>query len=467
MTFPRMTFHRTIFWLHLLTGTIAGLVILVMSVTGVLLAFEPQIVDYFEQGFRQVTPPSPTATKLGMDAILAKVKEARPDARPIMVVGWSGPQGTVRVGFGRDDGVFVNPYTGELLGPGSKVHDAMHVIEDWHRWLGSRDVGRPVTGACNLAFLGLAITGIYIWWPRKWNRHVLRGSLLFDARLCGRARDWNWHNTIGFWCAPVLIVLTLTGVVMSYQWANDLLYRLTGTTPPPAAGMGPGGGMAPAPARPPGQREGQRPPDGRLRDAGPGRRDGERPRSAPGREPASVGALWARAEQQTSGWVSIFLRLPPRPGGPVTAFIQEPGPPGPGPNPRSLLTLDPFTAQVVKWEPYASANAGRKLRTWFRYLHTGETFGVAGQLVAGLASAGGVMLVWTGLALTWRRFFAWRARRADARRPRQGKSVLVEDAEAPIDLTAAPRLCPASPDVSSRHPPEAIRGRLVQLEVLS
>jgi hypothetical protein len=43
------------------------------------------------------------------------------------------------------------------------------------------------------------------------------------------------------------------------------------------------------------------------------------------------------------------------------------------------------------------------------------------------------MLVWTGLALTWRRFFAWRARRADARRPRQGKSVLVEDAEAPID----------------------------------
>ena len=65
-----------------------------------------------------------------------------------------------------------------VLGSGSRVHDAMHVIEDWHRWLGSRDVGRPYTGACNLAFLGLAISGLYLWWPRRWTRHVLRGSTL-------------------------------------------------------------------------------------------------------------------------------------------------------------------------------------------------------------------------------------------------------------------------------------------------
>jgi uncharacterized iron-regulated membrane protein len=128
---------------------------------------------------------------------------------------------------------------------------------------------------------------------------------------------------------------------------------------------------------------------------------------------------------------SIFLRLPARPGGPVTAFIQEPAPPGPGPTPRSLLTLDPFTAETVKWEPYAGANAGRKLRTWFRYLHTGEVFGVAGQLVAGLASAGGAMLVWTGLALAWRRFFAWNGSRAAARRA--GRGMAVKDAEPSAD----------------------------------
>ena len=307
-----MTVHRAIFWLHLATGTLAGLVILVMAVTGVLLAFEPQIVDYAERDFRQVTPPAPDARKLSMDTILARAKAARPDARPTAVVSWSDPGSTVRVAFSRDDGVFVNPYTGELLGSGSKVHDAMHVIEDWHRWLGSRDVGRPYTGACNLAFLGLAISGLYLWWPRRWTRHVLRGSTLFDAEPARPGPRLELAQPIGFWCAPVLIVLTVTGAVMSYQWANDLLYRLTGNEPPPAPGTGPAGGRA------------------------------ERPRSTPGREPASVAALWARAEQQVPGWTSIFLRLPPTAGRPGHGIHPRAGAarawsdPPLAPHPRSL-----------------------------------------------------------------------------------------------------------------------------------
>ncbi len=48
-------------------------------------------------------------------------------------------------------------------------------------------------------------------------------SVLISTRLRGKARDWNWHNVIGFWSSAVLIVLTLTAAVMSYPWANDLL----------------------------------------------------------------------------------------------------------------------------------------------------------------------------------------------------------------------------------------------------
>ena len=50
-----------------------------------------------------------------------------------------------------------------------------------------------------------------------------------------------------------------------------------------------------------------------------------------------------------------------------------------------------------------------------RFGHTGEVFGVPGQILAGLASAGGCVLVWTGFALAWRRFTAWRARRQRGR----------------------------------------------------
>jgi len=287
------------------------------------------------------------------------------------------------VGFGRDAALSMHPFTGAVLGPDSRAHDVLHVVEDWHRWLGSRDLGRPFTGACNLAFLGLGMSGLYLWWPRAWSRRAVRAVTVPDVRLRGKARDFNWHNSIGFWCAPVIIVITLTGAVMSYQWANDLLYRMTGNTPSPAGAPGGGAGAA----------RGHR-PEGRERSAAPA---------------IDLDALAARASGQASGWVAITLRLPQRPGGPVTAFIQEPA--TWHPSPRSVLTLDAATAQVVKWEPFAGADLGRTLRLLARVLHTGEVGGVLGQAIAGLASLGGVFLVCTGIALACRRARACTVRR--------------------------------------------------------
>ena len=70
--------------------------------------------------------------------------------------------------------------------------------------------------------------------------------IFFRRGLRGKARDFNWHNVIGFWCAPVLIVLTATGMVISYSWASNLVYTLTGSPRPVVAGRGggPGGGGA-------------------------------------------------------------------------------------------------------------------------------------------------------------------------------------------------------------------------------
>lgn len=66
----------------------------------------------------------------------------------------------------------------------------------------------------------------------------------------------------------------------------------------------------------------------------------------------------------------------------------------------------------MRFEPYASQPRGQKTRGWLRFVHTGEAFGAFGQTIAGLASAGAVMLVWTGLSLALRRFAACRRRRS-------------------------------------------------------
>ena len=235
----------------------------------------------------------------------------------------------------------------------------------------------PITGACNLAFLVLAISGVYLWWPRKWSWRKIRPVIFFQRNLSSRARNFNWHNTIGFWSSLLLIIITATGAVISYQWANNLLYRMTGSPIPAQQGA------ANRPASP-----------------GPALLAGS---------PDSLDGLWSRAEQQASGWQSITLRLPLREKAPVVFSIRE----GKAllKQASSELALQPGSGDIVRWEPYASVNAGRKARSWARFLHTGEAFGLAGQTVAGLASLGGSFLVWTGLSLALRRFRLWARRR--------------------------------------------------------
>ena len=376
--------HKIIFWTHLLAGVIAGLVIFIMSFTGVVLMYEPQISEYSEWNARWVTP-APEAKRLSLDELVATVRADNPDARPAVITMKSDPSASVAVNLGRENTIFINPYTGELLGGLSATHNLLHEIVDWHRWLGtegdSRAIGKAVTGACNLAFFWLAVTGVYLWWPHSWKWRGLKTSLIFNRRLTGKARDWNWHNVIGFWSSSVLVVLTLTAAVMSYPWANDLLYTLTGSEPPPRA-QGPTG-----------------PPQRARRGSG----KTEEQRIA--KPMANFDALLATAERQVPGWTILMMRFPPRPDGPVTVSISEPS--APHTFARSQLTLNRATAEVMKWEPYSENSAGRKLRTWFRGLHTGEAFGFFGQTIAGLASLGGCFLVWTGLAMAWRRFRSW------------------------------------------------------------
>ena len=88
----------------------------------------------------------------------------------------------------------------------------------------------------------------------------------------------------------------------------------------------------------------------------------------------------------------------------MVASIEEPA--AWGPRRRSQLSLDPATAETVKWEPYSGQSRGKQWRSWIVPLHTGRAWGPAGQTVAALAAAGAVLLVWTGLAMALRRFFA-------------------------------------------------------------
>ena len=107
-------------------------------------------------------------------------------------------------------------------------------------------------------------------------------------------------------------------------------------------------------------------------------------------------------------WKTISVALP-APNAPRVVLTLDSGDGG-QPQKRATLTLDRRTGETVRWEPYSSQSPGRRARTWLRFAHTGEVYGLVGQTLAGLVTAGGAVLVWTGLALALRRFTAWRRR---------------------------------------------------------
>jgi uncharacterized iron-regulated membrane protein len=383
-----MSLRKIVFWLHLTAGCLAGGVILIMSVTGVLLAYERQITRWPDRGFRSTATG---AVRLPMEDMLARAIEQN-QAPPTTVVLRADPWAPAEVSFGRDHVLLVDTYSGAVLGEASPgIRAFFQRMEAWHRWLGAsnenRAMGRAITGACNFLFLLLVVSGPFLWIPRKWLWRNVRAVAWFRGGLSGKARDYNWHNVIGLWCAVPLFLIVLSGVVMSYPWANNLLYRMTGNEPP-AQGGGQGGNA--------------------------NARSGRGSRDDAGRAPNLVGpnALWTRAEQQVPGWQSLTLRLQPSGRGPATFTIDTGN--GGRPDQRSQLTLNRGTAEVVRWEPFSSYNAGRQLRSWFRFLHTGEAGGIAGETIAGIASTGATVLVWTGIWLACRRLVRSRKRKREA-----------------------------------------------------
>jgi uncharacterized iron-regulated membrane protein len=393
-----MKLRSFIFWPHLIAGVTAGLIIFLMCVTGVLLTYERQLIAWADSGFRSLKPAN-DARPLPLDVLLDRVRGAHPDLTPTAVTVRSDEGAAVAV-VANQRTLYVDRYSGSVVGEASRsgVRKFMADLRAWHRWLAVEGDGRPVaraiTGWSNFLFLFIVCSGFYLWFPRKWTWAQIRSVVIFNPGARGKARDFNWHNVIGSWCVVPLFIVVLSALPISFGWFNALVYRAVGETAPAPAG---GGGGA----------------EGRARARG----DNERSRGTTAATPTlSLDALWTRAESQVPGWRSVSLRVPAA-GAPAVFTIDKGD--GGQPHLRSTLTLNSRTGEMTRYESFGDLTLGRRIRNTMRFAHTGEVLGIPGQTVAGIVSAGGAVLAWTGLALALHRFRAWmgrRVRRSDSSR---------------------------------------------------
>lgn len=404
---PMQSIRRVLFWLHLAAGVAAGLVILMMSVTGVALTYQKQMQRWADLRGLHDVPPAQGALPLTADSLLATVV-ARTGKAPTSVTWRSAADMPVEVVTGRER-AYVSRYTGAVLSTGNQtMRDFMSAMTGWHRWFAlegeSRDLGRQATGISNVLFLGILLSGMWLWWPRRLSWRAFRNNAWFRSGLSSKARDFNWHHVLGAWSVLPLVVIVASGAVISYPWASALVYKAVGEAPPaPQSG-------------------------GDSRAGGQGGDAGDRaPRAV---AIPTVGDVAAQASRFEPAWRSASLAWPRSPKAPLV-FTLDAGTGG-EPQKRGSLTI-PRDGGAAEWKPFSTQTTGRRARSWMRFLHTGEALGVVGQTVAGLVSLAAVILVYTGLALSWRRLRAWMGRnsRDGARR---GREALIPNAELQLDL---------------------------------
>jgi uncharacterized iron-regulated membrane protein len=355
---------------------LTGAVILFLSVTGCILAFEKQIIAWQERGYRSATPDA-QASSLPLDRLVAIANSAT-GKRPSAAIVRADARAPTEIDFGRDQRLFLNRYTGAVLGGGAiRTRLFFDTVTGLHRWFGASPKNRPasraVQGTVDLMLLLLIISGGILWLPGRFHWQTLRTGIFLRPGLVGRAREWNQHRVVGLWLVFPIAVITMTGAIMAFGWATNLLFFVTSSP-------------LPEPARTATITQHRSRPISELK------------------QPVSfvnMQQVVDSAERQAVGWRILRIAVPDHEDRTMTVSIDflDNG----RPDQTVEMVADRRTGAILKSNTFSSHSLGSKLRLFTRSIHTGSAGGLAGQTAVGITSLGCCLLVWTGLSMFMRR----------------------------------------------------------------
>jgi uncharacterized iron-regulated membrane protein len=361
--------RKFLFWSHLVIGLIGGVFIFILCLTGAILAFEHQLIDWAEQDARAL-PPSETTPRLLPNELVASAAKVEP-ATPTNIEWFADPRMPVRIRYPEQKVVLVHGYTGEVLGRGATSTRAfLRWNFELHTNLTAKVAGHWLVSVANVGFVFLIASGVWLWWPRHWHWKALRNSVAIRFDLHGKARDWNWHNALAFWFFLPLAFIAVTGLVLSFgtvdQWWKEFASANLLAPPVPVK-----------PVEPP----------------------------AAASNASDLKGWLQNVEERYPAWRSIVLNGSgvPNKAGQYSLTVHEG-------MPRHRLAswsvkVDAQTHAVVLESDWSSEESKNRARAIARVGHTGELLGSWGQALGFLACLAGLVLVYTGFALSWRRFF--------------------------------------------------------------
>ncbi len=244
MAAGKSRFKKLIGQIHLWLGLTSGIIVIIISLTGCLFVFQKEISDIT---YRKTFYVNPAGSILPFSELQQRAQQAMGADKPInSVTTYKDPSkawefmaykanDTAITYFGvmeHYQSVFVDPHTGIVTGTRNYKYDFFSIVKyiHWSLLLNTK-YGQPVIGYATLIFVIMTITGLILWWPKKWNRANRRKSfrIKWDAKF--KRLNYDLHNVPGFYAMLIALVIALTGMVWAFQWFEKAVYAAAaGTT---------------------------------------------------------------------------------------------------------------------------------------------------------------------------------------------------------------------------------------------
>jgi len=317
------------------------------------MVFRPQLEPVVERGLRDV---GSCHARRPLDELIASARRDHPDSALTRIEILEGGYGATTIRFADAMGVYVNPCTGSVLGQRRQWGGFFSTIEQWHRlrFVDNPDVTELIGGSVSLLLaLIMVVGGVLLWWPPS--LRALRSSFKFRWRLSGRAFERSLHRSVGTYAGLILLMSAATSLTFTFDWARNALFLATGSRVP-----------APRPAV-----------------------------TATSAAMLPSETFMGRVCSMLPNAREITITYPRKPRDAVEIYAIERG--APHPNARSYIYLNPYTAEVLRFEPYAASSTGNKVYRWLGSLHTGKVGGWPVQLLLFAGIFGVPVLAYTGI----------------------------------------------------------------------
>ena len=239
--YSRIT-KKVLGWLHLWLGLISGIVVVISMLAASVFTWEEELTNWWYADL--VYHNQPASSYLSASALLEAVEKAYPAYKTNRLVvrsdinknwtfrfrkraenqGW-----TYASTMEYDLLVFVNPFTGQVIGHIDKERDWISLAAVLHMsLLLNHAIGSQIVGASALIMIILALTGLYLWWPK--NRLAARQRFWFrwKASTGDKRKNYDIHNISGFYFFLPLFLMGLTGT--GFYFGDELQWVINQVT---------------------------------------------------------------------------------------------------------------------------------------------------------------------------------------------------------------------------------------------